>query len=85
MLTRFCPDCDVLFAKVHSAITEADEVIEEAGTLIQANKPSEHVDEWRQIREQWDHARRTWVVAAMNLKNHVATRHPSKAPSQVHR
>jgi hypothetical protein len=57
MLSKFCPDCDVLFAKVHSAMTEADEIIEEAGTVIHASKPSEHVDEWWQIRERWDNAR----------------------------
>jgi len=85
MLTRFCPDCDVLFGQLHPAITEADAIIVEAGTVIQADKPSEHVDEWRLIRERWEKAHKTWVLAAMNLKNHVVTTHQSTPPAQEHR
>jgi hypothetical protein len=49
MFSKFCPDCDLLFAKLHSAITEADAIIQEAEEVIHASKPSENVDAWTLI------------------------------------
>jgi hypothetical protein len=82
MLSKFCPDCDVLLAKLHSAITEADAIIEEAAELIHASTPPNHAEEW--LGSGGRTPTEKSVVAAMNLKNHFATKHPSTPSSQEH-
>jgi hypothetical protein len=84
MLDYPCNVCQSLLAKMRSAITEAEEIVKASGKLIHATKPSEHVEEWRVMTGRWETARRTWVVAAMNLKHHFATKHAVRSPSQEH-
>lgn len=68
-----CPNCLALFDEMRLAVDEADVITAQAGILIHASKPAEHVDEWRQIRERWENARQEWLAAAASLKNHFAT------------
>jgi len=65
-----CRDCFALSGEMRSAITEANALVEEAGVLIHASKPSEHFDKLRQIRERWQNTCRRWSEASMDLKNH---------------
>jgi hypothetical protein len=68
MLGYHCPDGVALFTEMRSAANEADGTAKIARDLIHASKPSEHVDGLRQIREQWENARRRWEEASTNLK-----------------
>jgi len=81
MLDYRCNVCESLLAKMRSAITEAEEIVKASGKLIHATRPSEHVEEWWVMRGRWENSRRTWVTAAMNLKNHFATKHQRAGPT----
>ena len=84
MFGYHCPDCVALFAEMRSAVNEAEATAKIARDLIHASKPSEHVDELRQIRERWENANRRWVEASTDLKNHFATHHgtPISVPAK---
>ena len=73
MVPPTCPECPELIAKMRMAFTEAEAIIHEADAVIQGSKTSEHAGEWWQIKQRWEKAHRDWVVAAANLKNHLAT------------
>ena len=68
-----CPACFALFGEIRLAVNEAAAIAEQARIVIHATKPSEHIDEWKQIRGRWEDAHQKWVLAAANLKNHFAT------------
>jgi hypothetical protein len=70
-----CKECQTLFAEMRSAVDDAKSIAAEAGVLIYANKPSEHIDGWWQIRGRWQSANRRWMLASAGLKNHFATHH----------
>ena len=75
-----CRDCFVLLSEMRLALNEATAITEEAGILIHATRPSQHIDEWARIRERWEDAHQKWELAAANLKNHFARipRHASR-------
>jgi len=75
MVGHRCPECFALRAEMHSAVDDAKRIIQEAGVLIRANKPSEHIDGWQQARERWESARQRWMLASADFKIHVATHH----------
>ena len=68
-----CRDCLALLGEMRLAVNEAAAITEQAGVLIHATKPSEHIDEMEQIRARWEIAQQRWVLAAADLKNHFAT------------
>ena len=67
-----CPDCFAFFGEMRWAVNKSKSITEQAGILIHASKPSEHADEWWQLREHWEDAHQEWVLAAQNLKSHFA-------------
>jgi hypothetical protein len=74
MLGLSCPDCVALFAEMRLAITEAKSIAQEAGALSRTgNLPIEDVDEWWQIAERWENARRRWSEASTDFKIHLST------------
>jgi len=76
MLGDCCPICLELIAKMYSAITEADCLVDEGRELIGAANPSKHDFQWLQwlqIRERWENARERWVQASRDFANHDAT------------
>lgn len=79
MLGYRCRDCFALFGDMRLAVNEGAAIAKRAGILIHATKPSEHIDEWEQIKERWGDAHQRWELAAASLKDHFATtpRHAS--------
>ena len=77
-----CRFCFALFGEMRSAITEANALVEEAGVLIHASKPSEHHEGWRQTRDRWQSTRQRWLEASADFTNHLATHEarPVKPP-----
>jgi hypothetical protein len=78
MFDHPCKDCHALFGEMRSAVDDAKAIVAEAGELIHASKPSEHLDGWWQTRDRWQSARQRWLEASRNLQNHLAT-HQSMA------
>jgi hypothetical protein len=74
MLGYRCKDCHVLLAEMHSAAMEAKAIAHDARALSRArNLPEPHPANFGQIRDHWQNARRKWVQASMDFKNHFAT------------
>jgi hypothetical protein len=72
-----CKECHALFGEMRSAVVDAKAIVEEAGELIHANKPSEHTEGWSQTRDQWQSARQRWLEASRDLQNHLAAHQSS--------
>ena len=71
MFGHSCQDCRALFVEMRSAVDDAKAIVAEAGELIHASKPSEHLDGWWQTRDRWQSAHRRWMLASAELKNHL--------------
>jgi len=82
MLGHRCKDCQALFVEMRSAVDDAKAIVTEAGVLIHANKPSEHLDGWCQIRDQWHGASLRWMLAAAEFKKHLATHQVAPASAK---
>jgi hypothetical protein len=76
MFGHLCKECHALLAEMHSAITETKAITANAKALRrERNWAGKDIDEWRQITEVWENARRRWILASSELKHHVATHH----------
>ena len=75
MFGHRCRDCHALLVEMRSAVEDGKAIVAEAGVLIHANKPSEHIDGWQQARERWESAHQKWILASADFKNHLATHH----------
>jgi hypothetical protein len=56
---------------MRSVVTEANALVEKAEVLVHANKPSEYVDEWWQVRQTWQNGGRNRSKAFTDFKNHL--------------
>jgi hypothetical protein len=75
----WCAECVALFGTMRSVLTEANALVEKAEVLVHANKPSEYVDEWWQVRGTWQNACRNWSKAFTDFKNHLQPQKNAKA------
>jgi hypothetical protein len=75
-----CPVCRTLFAEMHSAISEANALVEHALAMSHANLPERNFDDWRRITRAWRDAERRWQVAAREFQVHIET-HSAPVPA----
>jgi len=58
MLGYPCPVCSVLFAEMHSAITEVNSLVSQLLAMNHANLPGRNFNDWRQTTGAWEDAGR---------------------------
>jgi hypothetical protein len=73
MLGYPCPVCSALFAEMHSAITEANALVDHALAMSHANLPERNFDDWHRITRAWGDAERRWQVASREYLEHIET------------